>query len=176
MGFFDAGLVEEVRILQGGIQPMSLAAAQGIGYREVIDMLAGQANLAETIDRIQTRSRQFAKRQATWFRGLEEVRSFPIAPEEDPEAIADPDDAENPQFEWAIDLPRCVRICYQSARLGMPPSWSALMCACVRDGSSIAVGSPCLEAASRILRILARVVSTGAVPKEGIDPWAGDSR
>lgn len=87
--FFDSGLVEEVRGLQAGARPMSLAAAQGIGYREVIAMLAGQANLAETIDSIQTRSRQFAKRQATWFRGLEEVQPFPIAPEEDPEAVAE---------------------------------------------------------------------------------------
>jgi tRNA dimethylallyltransferase len=87
--FFDSGLVEEVRGLQAGARPMSLAAAQGIGYREVIAMLAGQANLAETIDSIQTRSRQFAKRQATWFRGLEEVQPFPVAPEEDPEAVAE---------------------------------------------------------------------------------------
>ena len=68
---------------------MSTVAAQGIGYREVIAMLAGESNLNETIDRIQTRSRQFAKRQATWFRGLEEVRPFPIEPGEDPEAVAD---------------------------------------------------------------------------------------
>jgi tRNA dimethylallyltransferase len=52
-------------------------------------MLAGQATLDETIDRIQTRSRQFAKRQATWFRGLAEVHAFPVAPEDDPETIAD---------------------------------------------------------------------------------------
>ena len=43
----------------------------------------------ETIDRIQTRSRQFAKRQGTWFRGLEEIQGFPVTGEEDPEVIAD---------------------------------------------------------------------------------------
>jgi tRNA dimethylallyltransferase len=89
LGFFDAGLVEEVRTLLSGAQPMGIGPAQGIGYREVIAMLAGQADLAETIDLVQTRSRQFAKRQATWFRGLEEVQPFPIEPEEDPEAVAD---------------------------------------------------------------------------------------
>jgi tRNA dimethylallyltransferase len=89
LGFFDAGLVEEVRALQAGPHPLSPAAAQGIGYREVIAMLAGQASPDETIERIQTRSRQFAKRQATWFRGLEEVRSFPVEPEENPEQIAE---------------------------------------------------------------------------------------
>jgi tRNA dimethylallyltransferase len=89
LGFFDAGLVDEVRSLQAGPRPMSAVAAQGIGYREVIAMLAGQATLGETIERIQTRSRQFAKRQATWFRGLGEVRSFPVGPDEHPEQIAE---------------------------------------------------------------------------------------
>ena len=87
--FFERGLVDEVRSLQAGDRPMSSVAAQAIGYREVIAMLAGQATLAETIERVQTRSRQFAKRQGTWFRGLEEVESLPVDPDEDPEAIAE---------------------------------------------------------------------------------------
>jgi tRNA dimethylallyltransferase len=68
---------------------LSPVAAQAIGYREVLAMLAGQATLDATIDRIQARTRQFAKRQATWFRGLEEVRSFPVGPDEHPAAIAE---------------------------------------------------------------------------------------
>ena len=89
LAFFDAGLVEEVRSLQSGERPLSPVAAQAIGYREVIAMLAGQGTLAETIERIQIRSRQFAKRQGTWFRGLEEVQGFPVTGEEEPEVIAD---------------------------------------------------------------------------------------
>ena len=89
LAFFDAGLVDEVRGLLAGERPLSQVAAQAIGYREVIAMLDGRATLAETIERIQLRSRQFAKRQATWFRGLEEVRAFPVDPDEDAEAIAD---------------------------------------------------------------------------------------
>jgi tRNA dimethylallyltransferase len=85
---FDAGLVEEVRGLQSSSRPLSAVAAQGVGYREVIDHLAGSASLTDTITRVQTRSRQFAKRQATWFRGLVEVRSWPIAPGEDMESVA----------------------------------------------------------------------------------------
>ena len=77
LAFFDAGLVDEVRSLQSGERPIGPVAAQAIGYREVIAMLAGQATLPETIERIQIRSRQFAKRQGTWFRGLEEVRGVP---------------------------------------------------------------------------------------------------
>jgi tRNA dimethylallyltransferase len=89
LAFFDRGLVEEVRSLQAAERPMGPVAAQAIGYREVIAMLAGQASLTETIERVQARSRQFAKRQATWFRGLEEVRAFPVGPVEDPEDVAD---------------------------------------------------------------------------------------
>jgi tRNA dimethylallyltransferase len=89
LAFFDAGLVDEVRSLQAGERPLSPVAAQAIGYREVIAMLAGRATLPETIERIQLRSRQFAKRQGTWFRGLEEVRPFPVEPDEDADAIAE---------------------------------------------------------------------------------------
>jgi tRNA dimethylallyltransferase len=88
VAFFDAGLVEEVRSLQAAERPLGPVAAQAIGYREVLAMLDGRATLPETIERIQARSRQFAKRQATWFRGLQEVRAFPVGPDEDPEEVA----------------------------------------------------------------------------------------
>jgi tRNA dimethylallyltransferase len=86
---FDAGFVEEVRRLQSGPQPPGTAARQGVGYGEVIDLLEGRVGLSETIARIQARTRQFAKRQATWFRGLEEVRSWPVAADEMAETTAD---------------------------------------------------------------------------------------
>ncbi len=87
--FFDAGLVEEVRTLQAAPRPLCSVAAQAIGYREVIAMLAGEVSLSQTIEHVQARTRQFAKRQATWFRGLAEVRSLAVVQEEGPEAIAD---------------------------------------------------------------------------------------
>jgi len=86
--FFEAGLVDEVVALQARPRPLGAVGAQAIGYREVIAMLAGEANLGLTIEQVQARTRQFAKRQATWFRGLEEVRSFPVEPDDDPEAVA----------------------------------------------------------------------------------------
>jgi tRNA dimethylallyltransferase len=52
-------------------------------------MLAGQATLSHTIELVQTRTRQLAKRQVTWFRHLEEVRSINVSPDEGPEAVAD---------------------------------------------------------------------------------------
>jgi tRNA dimethylallyltransferase len=88
LAFFDAGLVDEVRSLRDGDRPLSPVAAQAIGYREVLKMLDGRATLPETIERIQARSRQFAKRQVTWFRSLAELKAFPVDPDEDPESIA----------------------------------------------------------------------------------------
>ncbi len=89
VAFFEKGFVEEVRALRDADRPLSPIAAQAIGYREVLDMLEGRATLDQTIEQIQTRSRQFAKRQATWFRGLAEVRSLPIDPDVRVETLAD---------------------------------------------------------------------------------------
>ncbi len=86
--FFEAGLVDEVRGLVGGPRALSETAEQAIGYREVIAMLRGEASLEQTIERVQARTRQFAKRQGTWFRGLAEVVAVPVHDEETADAIA----------------------------------------------------------------------------------------
>ena len=64
------GLLEEAAALRRLPRPLSREAAQAVGYREAFDHLDGRAGLEETILRIQTRSRNLAKRQLTWFRGL----------------------------------------------------------------------------------------------------------
>jgi tRNA dimethylallyltransferase len=72
---FAEGLVEEVRALGRLERPPSREARQALGYKEVFDHLDGRAGLDETVRRIQTRTRNFAKRQLTWFRRLPECRS-----------------------------------------------------------------------------------------------------
>jgi tRNA dimethylallyltransferase len=67
---FADGLVDEVRALRRLPRPLSRTAARGLGYPEVLDLLDGKATAAETVGRVQTRTRQFAKRQLTWFRRL----------------------------------------------------------------------------------------------------------
>jgi tRNA dimethylallyltransferase len=89
---FTAGLVGEVRgLLAGG--PLSRTASQAVGYREVIEHLHGQRGLAETIDLVKQHTRQFAKRQLTWFRSLPECRMIdvnePFRPAELAEQIAE---------------------------------------------------------------------------------------
>jgi tRNA dimethylallyltransferase len=76
---FAAGLVEETRCLLAGLQPMSKTARQALGYREVIEHLEGQRGLEETVALVKTHTRQFAKRQRTWFRSLSECRYVPVS-------------------------------------------------------------------------------------------------
>ncbi|GIW82605.1 MAG: tRNA dimethylallyltransferase [Gemmatales bacterium] len=71
---FDAGLVAEVERLYRSPRPISKEASQALGYKEVVDYLEGRASIDETIARVQTSSRNFAKRQLTWFRHLSECQ------------------------------------------------------------------------------------------------------
>lgn len=85
---FAAGLVEEVRGLLARQRPLSRTASQALGYREVIEHLQGKRGLPETIDLVKTHTRQFAKRQRTWFRSLSECRFVPVAGRMDPVEVA----------------------------------------------------------------------------------------
>ncbi|MBN1589603.1 MAG: tRNA (adenosine(37)-N6)-dimethylallyltransferase MiaA [Pirellulales bacterium] len=71
---FAAGLVDEVRGLVARSEPLSRTARQALGYREVIDFIQEGGRLERTVELVQTHTRQFAKRQGTWFRGLTECR------------------------------------------------------------------------------------------------------
>ncbi len=81
---FAAGLVEEVRRLLAGPYGLSRTAGQAVGYREVVECLAGRRNLSETIELVKTHTRQLAKRQGTWFRSLSECRPTPLSEPLDP--------------------------------------------------------------------------------------------
>lgn len=85
---FQAGFVEEVRRLLARAEPLSQSARQAVGYREVIEYLAGHQDLKSTICLVQQRTRQFAKRQRTWFRSLKECRFVPIQEPLDPAEVA----------------------------------------------------------------------------------------
>ena len=61
---------------------------QGLGYKEVIEHLEAGVPLAETIERIRTRTRQFARRQYTWFRNLEECNAVEITGTESADEIS----------------------------------------------------------------------------------------
>lgn len=47
-----------------------------LGYQELVNHLAGHADLAETVGRIQQNTRRYAKRQLTWFKADQRLRWF----------------------------------------------------------------------------------------------------
>lgn len=62
-----AGLEDEVRrLLTSGISP-KCTAMQAIGYKEFTQALSGEMTWKEAADVVKLRSRQYAKRQLTWF-------------------------------------------------------------------------------------------------------------
>jgi tRNA dimethylallyltransferase len=65
-----SGWLDEVRELDALPNGLSKEASQALGYREIASYLRGERTLPETVEIIQTRTRQFAKRQMTWFRNL----------------------------------------------------------------------------------------------------------
>jgi tRNA dimethylallyltransferase len=89
---FAAGLVDEVRSLAEKVSDtffLGRTASQAVGYREAIEVLAGRLTLPAAIELTKTRTRQFAKRQLTWFRSLSECRFVPVEGEIDPDAVAE---------------------------------------------------------------------------------------
>lgn len=78
---FAAGLVEETRrLLERGLE-QNKTAMQAIGYRQVVEHLRGARSLPETIDLVKIKTRQFAKRQLTWFRKYANAQWIELRPE-----------------------------------------------------------------------------------------------
>lgn len=70
----QAGLVREVEALMLRGLGAGATAMQGIGYKEIARALRGECTLDEAISRIQQATRNYAKRQLTWFRRDERVK------------------------------------------------------------------------------------------------------
>ena len=65
---FEQGLVEETkRLAKHGLRE-NRNACQALGYRQVLDHLDGALGLEETVEQVKIKTRQFAKRQRSWFR------------------------------------------------------------------------------------------------------------
>ena len=69
----ERGLADEVRALLDAGVPDGCTAMQAIGYKEMAAALRAGAPLQAAADEIKLRSRQYAKRQLTWFRRNEAV-------------------------------------------------------------------------------------------------------
>ncbi|HXT40252.1 MAG TPA: tRNA (adenosine(37)-N6)-dimethylallyltransferase MiaA [Candidatus Angelobacter sp.] len=85
---FARGLVEEAkRLLKQGLEE-NKTAMQAIGYRQVVEHLRGGRSLDETIELVKVRTRQFAKRQMTWFRRQFDLDWVHLKPDVDAEQTA----------------------------------------------------------------------------------------
>ncbi len=64
----EEGLANEVRALLESGLPRDATALQAIGYKEFLGVEDGSKTVAEALEEVKLRSRQYAKRQMTWLR------------------------------------------------------------------------------------------------------------
>lgn len=70
----ERGLVEEVQKLAAIGCTRDMVSMQGLGYKEILDYLAGRCTFEEAVYRLKRDTRHFAKRQITWFKREKDVR------------------------------------------------------------------------------------------------------
>ncbi len=70
----EAGLLDEVKGLVDKNIPKNSTAMQGIGYKEVVNHLKGMYDYETMIKIIKQRSRNYAKRQMTWFKRYDDAK------------------------------------------------------------------------------------------------------
>lgn len=69
----EAGLLAEAR---QWLPYANLNALQTVGYTELFDYLHGKISFEEAVEQIKAHTRQYAKRQMTWFRRDEQINWF----------------------------------------------------------------------------------------------------
>ncbi len=67
-GMMKDGFMNEVMELRKKLYPPELPAMSGIGYAELNAALDGKQSLPDAVERIKARTRQYARRQMTWFK------------------------------------------------------------------------------------------------------------
>lgn len=94
----ESGLYDEVRsLLKAGVSPQA-QSIQGIGYKEIVPVIAGQATLDKARSEIILNTKHYAKRQETWLKGenatlwLEKENAVPAAKEAVRSFLARPQD------------------------------------------------------------------------------------
>jgi tRNA dimethylallyltransferase len=80
-----AGFLDEVRVL--ATRPLSRTARQALGYKELLEHLAGSSTFGEALALARSRTKRFARRQERWFRRDPRVRWIDV--DENPLVAAD---------------------------------------------------------------------------------------
>lgn len=84
------GLLEEVRSLMDMGLTEEHISMKGIGYKELIAFCQGTCTLQDAVQKIQQNTRNYAKRQLTWFRRYDKMIWFHLSDyKDDTEAIED---------------------------------------------------------------------------------------
>jgi tRNA dimethylallyltransferase len=86
---FGLGLVGETEALLKRGLDRNPGALQALGYRQVAEHLRGERSLEETIELVKIRTRQFAKRQMTWFHGQMRLEWITLDHEKKLEEVAE---------------------------------------------------------------------------------------
>ena len=82
-----SGLGDEVRaLLESGVSS-GCTAMQAIGYKELCAAVEDGGDLTAALDEVKLRSRQYAKRQLTWFRRDRTTQWYRHGSQPDPEAL-----------------------------------------------------------------------------------------
>ena len=75
----DNGLIEEIKYILDKGYSKTLNSLNTVGYKEIISYLDGEISLDRAVDLIKRNTRRYAKRQMTWFRGVEGMHWFDVA-------------------------------------------------------------------------------------------------
>ena len=70
------GLLDEVKSLTRFRAGVSLNSLQTVGYKELFEHLEGKYDISRAVELIKQNTRNFAKRQMTWFRKDKEISWF----------------------------------------------------------------------------------------------------
>jgi tRNA dimethylallyltransferase len=73
---FAEGLIDEVRSILNKGYSKELKPFQTLGYKQVIQYLEGNYDLAEAIAETKKATRRYAKRQLTWFRREQRIKWY----------------------------------------------------------------------------------------------------
>lgn len=84
----DSGLLEEVKYLYEKYSECATQAFKAIGYAELISYLKGEISLENAVELIKQHTRNYAKRQYTWFRANNFARFVTLDGDENASDIA----------------------------------------------------------------------------------------
>lgn len=74
---FEHGLLQETQALLDSGIPLCSKPLQSLGYRQAVQVLEGVYTVERAIEECQIKTRQYAKRQLTWFRSEPDLHWLP---------------------------------------------------------------------------------------------------